>query len=445
MLDTRSYVTEQIRERDIHFIRFWFTDILGNLKSFAVNDSEIETAFEEGMGFDGSAIEGFASPQESDLIATPDASTFQILPWRPNDRGVARVFCSIRNADGTPFEGDPRYVLKRNLAKASDMGLTFNVGPELEFFYFKDDKGLEPLDQAGLFDLTSMDHASDLRRRTIFALEQMSIPVEYSHHEIAPSQQEIDLRYSDALSMADAVITHKLVVKQIALELGVYASFMPKPVAQWNGSSMHIHQSLTDEEDRNVFFDADDPDGYNLSSTAKHYVAGLLTYAPEFTLITNQYVNSYKRLAAGPTAPRYICWGHNNRTAMVRIPTYKLHKEASARVELRSPDPAANPYLTFSALLAAGLRGIEDKLELPPACDGIDVFALSDTERAQRGITQLPLSLEEALETFRESQLMRETLGDHIFENIIANKTRELEDYRCQVSSWELDRYLPTL
>ena len=446
MLNEQTYVIGQIKERDIHFIRFWFTDVLGNLKSFSVNDPEFEHAFEEGMGFDGSAIEGFGHLKKSDMVAFPEAETFQILPWRPKDKGVARVFCEIRRPDGSIFDGDPRYVLKRMVDKAADKGFLLNIGPKLEFFYFKDDKGTEPLDKAGFFDLTSMDHASDLRRSTIFTLEKMSIPVEYSHHEAAPSQQEIDLHYSDALSMADAVMTYKLVVKQIALEHGVYASFMPKPVAEWNGSSMHVHQSLVDLDGNFLFYDESDPDGYNLSKLAKHYIAGLLKYAPEYMLVTNQYVNSYKRLIQeGTTSPRYVCWGYDNRNALVRVPHYKPNKAEAMRAELRLPDPAANPYLAFSALLAAGLKGIEDELELPASCDDIDLVKASEEELRALGIEPLPRSLEEALERFRNSELMRETLGDTIFEVLIDNKEKEIDEYRRQVSQWELDKYLEVL
>lgn len=445
MLDNKDFVFKQIEERDVHFIRFWFTDILGNIKSMAVTDSEIEDAFEEGMGFDGSAIEGFTRSVESDMVVFPDASTFQTLPWRPNDNAVARMFCDIRMPDGTPFEGDPRYVLKRITHKAQEMGFTMNVGPELEYFYFKDDTTPTPLDNAGYFDLTSIDHATDLRRDTILTLERMSIPVEYSHHECSPSQQEIDLHFADALTMADAVMTYKMVVKEVALSHGVYATFMPKPVADWAGSSMHVHQSLFNDDDKNVFYDPDDPDGFNLSAIAKHYIAGLLKYAPEYTLITNQYANSYKRLIPGTEAPNYVSWGHNNRSALVRVPMYKPGKEMATRVELRSPDPAANPYLAFAVMLGAGLKGIEDELPLMPACDGVDVFALSPQDRAEAGYVQLPASLWSAVNNFEASDLMKEILGEHIHGQIIANKRREVSEYNRQISQWELDQYLSVL
>ncbi len=445
MLDNKNFVYKQIEERDVHFIRFWFSDILGNLKAFAVTDSEIMDAFEEGMGFDGSAIEGFTRTVESDMVAFPDAQTFQILPWRPKDNGVARMFCEIKMPDGTPFEGDPRYVLKQMTQKAKRMGYTLNVGPELEFFYFKDDTAPCPLDHAGYFDLTSIDHASDLRRDTVLTLEKMSIPVEYSHHEVSPSQQEVDLRFADALSMADAVITYKMVVKEVALQHGVYASFMPKPCADWNGSSMHVHQSLFDDDDRNVFYDPNDPDGFNLSKIAKYYIAGLLKYAPEYTLITNQYANSYKRLIPGTEAPNYICWGHNNRSALVRVPLYKPGKETATRIELRSPDPAANPYLAFAVMLGAGLKGIEEELPLMAPCDGIDVFAMTDAEREKAGYKPLPASLHTAVNSFESSALMKEILGEHIHEQIVLNKRTEVAAYNKQISQWELDEYLSVL
>ncbi|NTU88404.1 MAG: glutamine synthetase [Actinobacteria bacterium] len=441
----KDFVLKTVEERGIHFIRFWFTDVLGNLKSFAVTPGEIETAFTEGMGFDGSAIEGFSRVQESDMIAYPDASTFQTLPWRPEDNGVARMFCDIKNPDGTPFEGDPRFALRRMVQKADAMGYAMNVGPELEYFYFKDSAGTEVLDHGGYFDLTPLDNGTDLRRDTVLMLEKMGIPVEYSHHEAAPSQQEIDLRYADALSMADAVMTYRLVVKEVAFKYGVYASFMPKPIAGVSGSGMHVHQSLFDYDGNNVFFDADDPDGHNLSKIAKHYIAGLLKYAPEYAAVTNQYVNSYKRLVPGFEAPVYISWANRNRTTMVRVPMYKPGKDSATRIELRCADPAANPYLAFAVMLGAGLKGIEEELELCPPAEGLNIYAMSQPELDAHGIMTLPSNLGSAIEKFEQSELMKEILGDHIHKYFVENKRAEWKEYCTQVTKWELDRYLSVL
>lgn len=440
----KDYVLKTVRERNIHFIRMWFTDVLGQMKSFAITPSELETAFSEGMGFDGSSIEGFARALESDMIAVPDASTFQVLPWRPKDDGVARMFCNIYTPDQEPFDCDPRYVLRRTLTKAAKLGYTMNVGPELEYFYFKNHNTPEPIDYAGYFDLTADDTASDLRRDTILTLEQMGIPVEYSHHETAPSQQEIDLRYSDALSMADAVMTYRLVVKEIALKHGVYASFMPKPIPNIDGSGMHVHMSLFDENDENVFFDANDPLGFGLSKTAKHYIAGLLKYAPEMTLVTNQYVNSYKRLIPGFEAPVYVTWANRNRNALVRVPLYKPGKANSARFEYRSPDPACNPYLVFAALLGAGLRGIADELELEAPLTE-DISSMSEEEARAAGYRMLPGDLHDAIELFESSELMREILGEEMHGFIVENKRQEWRSYRSQVTQWEINRNFPIL
>lgn len=441
----QDFVLKTIKSRDVHFVRFWFCDVLGYMKSFAVIPSELENAFDEGMGFDASCIQGFSLTSESDMLAYPEASTFQILPWRPERNAVGRMFCTIKTPDGKPFDGDSREVLKRMVTKAAHLGYTMNVGPELEYFYFKDSQGLEVLDNGGYFDLTSLDMASDLRRDTILTLEKMGIPVEYSHHENAPSQQEIDLRFADALTMADNVMTYKLVVKETALKHGVYASFMPKPLSDVPGSGMHVHQSLFDEHGNNVFFDANDPDGYNLSATAKHYLAGLLTYVPEFCLITNPCVNSYKRLVPGGEAPVHITWARRNRSALVRVPGYKPHKAEACRLELRNPDPSANPYLVFAVLLAAGLKGIEDKLELPaPLEDGNLFKATRQTLRAQ-GIKTLPETLGEAVELFAQSELMKEVLGEHIHGFLVEKKRSEWNDYLRQVSTWELDHYLSVL
>ncbi len=436
----KDFVLKTVEERGVHFVRFWFTDVLGMLKSFAVTDTELENAFEEGMGFDGSSIDGFTRLEESDMIAIPNPESFAVLPWRPTEQGVGRMFCDIVKPDGEPFEGDPRYALRRMTDKAAELGFTMYVGPELEFFYFEDDQDTVVLDNGGYFDLTPLDIASDLRRETVLTLEKMGIPVEYSHHEVAPSQHEIDLRYSDATSMADAVMTYRLVVKEIALQNGVYATFMPKPIFGQNGSGMHVHQSLF-SKDGNAFFDANDPQGYNLSETAKHYIAGLLKYAPEFTAVTNPLVNSYKRLVPGYEAPVYIAWARRNRSALVRVPMYKPGKENATRLELRSPDPSANPYLAFAVMLGAGLKGIEEKLPLMPEATN-NIFHMSDDELDAAGINILPGTLGDAIDLFENSELMKEVLGEHIHSFYVANKRAEWDEYRMQVTEWELDKYL---
>lgn len=441
----KDFVLKTIESRDVHFVRFWFTDVLGRMKSFAIIPSELEDAFAEGMGFDACCIEGFATRTESDMLAFPDPETFQVLPWRPEKNAVARMFCSIKTPDGKPFEGDPRHVLERITHKAADMGYIFNVGPELEYFYFKDAHGTEPLDRGGYFDLTSLDYASDLRRDTVLTLEKMGIPVEYSHHERGPSQHEIDLRYTDALSMADAVMTYKLVVKEIAMKHGVYASFMPKPMPDAPGSCMHVHQSLTDLDGENVFFDANDPSGYNLSKIAKHYIAGILKYAPEFSLVTNQYVNSYKRLTDEEEAPTRIAWARNNRAAIVRIPGYRPSREGACRIELRSPDPAANPYLAFAVMLAAGLRGIEDELELQEPSEAASVIETPHGDQCSCGTGRLPEDLGEAVELFAQSDLMKEVLGEHIHGYLTEAKRAEWKEYQRIVTQWEIDRGLGVL
>ena len=440
--ESKEYVLKMAKENDVRFIRLWFTDILGVLKSFAIGIDELEGALEEGMGFDGSSIEGFARIDESDMVAKPDPDTFQILPWRPLEHNaVARMFCDIQKPGGEPFEGDPRYVLKRNLKKAADLGFTFYVGPELEFFYFKDSKSTETLDAGGYFDLTPMDAATDLRRNTVITLEKMGIGIEYSHHEVAPSQHEIDMRYTDALTMADNVMTYRLVVKQIAINQGVYATFMPKPVFGINGSGMHVHQSLF-KGDRNAFFD---PKGkYFLSKLARNYIAGLLKYAPEITSINNQWINSYKRLVPGYEAPVYLSWAKRNRSDLIRVPEYRPGKEKATRIELRSPDPACTPYLCFSVMLAAGLKGIEDGLE-PPEPVEENVYQMTEKERKSRGINTLPASLADAIALTEKSDLVRTALGEHVFNAFIENKKIEWNEYRIHVSKYELDRYLPML
>ncbi len=436
----KEFVIQRSRELGVKFIRLWFPDILGVLKSFAITVEELEGALEEGMGFDGSSIEGFARIDESDMVALPDPNTFTILPWRPREKGVARMFCDIYTPDGKPYEGDPRNVLKRNLERAAKQGYTFYVGPELEFFYLKGQDNPEPLDKAGYFDMTT-DTASDLRRETILILEEMGIGVEYSHHEVAYSQHEIDLHYTDALSMADNVMTHRHVVKQVAMNNGVYATFMPKPILGINGSGMHCHMSLFKGE-RNAFFDAQDP--YHLSSLAKGYVAGLLRHAPEITAVTSQWVNSYKRLVPGYEAPVYISWARRNRADLVRIPEYKPGREKATRVEYRAPDPACNPYLVFSVLLAAGLEGIEKKYPLPDPVEE-NVYEMSQKERDSRGIGTLPGSLFEAVKLAEDSPLVRRTLGEHVFTKFIENKKIEWDNYRIQVTDYEIKRYLPIL
>jgi len=438
----KEYVLKMAKEHDVKFIRMWFADILGMLKSFAITVEELEGALEDGMGFDGSSIEGFARIDESDMVALPDPDTFRLLPWRPKEHhAVARMFCDILMPGGEPFEGDPRFVLKRNLKRAADMGYTYYVGPELEYFYFKDSKSTEPLDMGGYFDMIPLDAATDLRRETVLALEELGIGVEYSHHEVAASQHEIDMRYTDALTMADSVMTYRLVVKQIALNHGVYATFMPKPVFGINGSGMHVHQSLFKDE-KNAFFDAKDP--YFLSKLAKSFVAGLLKHGPEITSVTSQWVNSYKRLVPGYEAPVYLSWARRNRSDLIRVPEYKPGKEKATRIEFRSPDPACNPYLTFSVMLAAGLEGIEKGYE-PPQPVEANVYEMTDEERRKRGIGTLPSSLWDAIQLTEKSELVRKALGDHVFEAFIKNKKIEWDQYRTQVTDYELKRYLPIL
>jgi glutamine synthetase len=433
-------VMELVRKHDVKFIRLWFTDIHGQLKSFAVPVDELEFAFNEGMGFDGSSIKGFARIDESDMIARPDPTTFVILPWRPKEKAVARMFCDIYEPDGSPYKGDPRYILKVNLEKAKKKGFAFYVGPELEYFYFKNDKSTETLDEGGYFDYP-LDAAEDLRRDTILALQTMGIQVEYSHHEVAHSQHEIDLRYEDALTMADIVVTHRIIVKEIAKKYNVYATFMPKPIYGQNGSGMHTHQSLF-KGNQNAFFDPKDQ--YFLSDAARKYIAGLLTHIKEFTLILNQWVNSYKRLVPGYEAPVYICWARRNRSTLVRVPLYKPGKEKATRLELRSPDPSCNPYLAFACMLNAGLKGIEKGYRLPEPIE-MDVYHLTEEERRKLNIDTLPGSLNRAIEYAEGSELLRETLGDHIFEQFITSKKVEWDEYRIRIHPYEIDRYLPIL
>ena len=438
----RQYVLRTVEERGVRLVRLWFTDVLGQLKSFAISPAELENAFEEGMHFDGSSIDGFSRVQESDVLAKPDPNTFELLPWSERDDTSARMFCDIENLDGTPFDGDPRQVLKRNLDRARDLGYSFYVAPEMEFFYFASGDATVPpvpLDTGSYFDLTTADVASDLRKRTIHTLEAMGIPVEYSFHEDSPSQHEIDLRYTDALSMADNVMTFRLVVREIAMEQGFYATFMPKPLTHVQGSGMHTHLSLF-EGDENAFHDAGDP--YLLSKTGRSFIAGLLRHAPEITAVTNQLVNSYKRLVVGTEAPAHVSWARNNRSALVRVPVTKANKSSSVRAEFRSPDPACNPYLAFSLMLAAGLKGVEEGYDLPPEATA-NVFALTPAERAAEGMEELPQSLAEALDVMESSELAVEALGEHIFEWFLRNKRREWAEYKAQVTPFELTRYLP--
>ncbi len=441
----RGEASEQVlrmsKEQGVKFVRLWFTDILGFLKSVAITVEELETALEEGIGFDGSSIEGFARIDESDMLAMPDPDTFCIIPWRPQEQSVARMFCDILMPGGGPFEGDPRYVLKRNLKRAADMGYTMYVGPELEFFYFKGSDSPQLLDRGGYFDITPVDAATDMRREAILAMEKMGIKVEVAHHEVAPSQHEIDLRYAEALTMADNVMTYRLAVKQVAQKFGYYATFMPKPIAAVNGNGMHVHQSLFNGK-RNAFFDKEDEN--NLSEVAKCYIAGLLKHAVEITAVTSQWVNSYKRLIPGYEAPVYVSWACRNRSDLIRIPQYKPGKEYATRLEYRSPDPACNPYLTFAVMLAAGLDGIENKYELPPPLEE-NAFRMTDEERRKRGIETLPGSLSEAIHHAERSELLRKALGDHVFHTFIENKKIEWDLYRTQVTDYEVERYLPVL
>jgi glutamine synthetase len=434
-------VRKIVKDMDISFVQFWFTDVLGVLKSFAITPSELEEGMTEGMGFDGSSIEGFARIEESDMIAKPDPTTFQLVPWRSGDRPVARMFCDVLHPDGTPYEADPRYVLKKLLKKIAEKGYTFYVGPEAEYFYFKDDKCTEVLDKGGYFDSRPVDMGSGLRRETIFALQDMGIQVEYSHHEVAPSQHEIDLRYQEALRMADNMMTYRLVVKEIARQNGVYATFMPKPIFGENGSGMHVHQSLF-LKDKNAFYDASDE--FNLSTIAKQYIAGLMRHAPEITAVCNQWVNSYKRLVPGYEAPVYVSWARRNRSAMIRVPMYKPGKENATRIEFRSPDPACNPYLAFAVMLGAGLKGIENKYELAAPVEE-DIFEMNPAERKAHGITDLPGTLYAALLATEKSEMVRDVLGDHVFNKFIENKRIEWDRYRTHVSQYELDKYLSTL
>lgn len=438
----KDQVLKAVTDQDVKFIRLWFTDIEGQLKSFAVTASEIETALENGMGFDGSSITGYQDIEESDMIAMPDPSTFQILPWRPQEQKVARMICDVLTPDRKPYDGDPRYVLRRALQRASDMGFDhYYVGPELEFFYFKNAEGTEIIDKGGYFDLTPLDVASDLRRDTVLACEEMGIKIEYSHHEVGPSQHEIDMRFDDALKMADDAMTYRLIVKEIAYQYGVYATFMPKPLFGENGSGMHTHQSLFKGSD-NAFFDGNDK--YFLSDTAKGYIAGLLKHASEISLVFAQWVNSYKRLVPGYEAPVYKAWSRRNRSALIRVPMYHPGQEKATRCEFRSPDPACNPYLTFAVMLQAGLEGIEKGYKLEDPME-MNLYDLSDAEREEMGVQTLPESLGEAIKDAEKSELLKKALGDHVFSRLMEVKKKEWDEYRVQLTPWEMDKYLSIL
>ena len=440
--EAKEYILKKAKEQDVKFIKLWFTDILGMLKSFDITVEELEGALEEGMGFDGSSIEGFARIDESDMVASPDPDTWRLLPWRPREHHAeARMFCDILMPGGQPFEGDPRYVLKKNLKKAADLGFTYYVGPELEYFYFKTNTVAEGLDKAGYFDLTPRDAAIDMRRETVLQLEEMGIGVEYSHHEVADSQHEIDMRYTDALTMADSVMTYRLVVKEVAFKHDTYATFMPKPVFGINGSGMHVHQSLFRGE-RNAFFEAKDP--YHLSKEARSFIAGLLAHAPEITAVCNQWINSYKRLVPGYEAPVYLSWARRNRSDLIRVPEYRPGREKATRIEFRSPDPACNPYLCFSVMLAAGLDGIEKGLKPPDPIEE-NVYEMTAEDRVKRGITTLPASLLEAVQLTEKSELVKKALGDHVFNSFIENKKKEWDEYRIHVTEYETKKYLPIL
>ena len=438
---TQKDVLKIVKDHDVSFIQIWFTDVLGMLKGFAITPSELEGALAEGMGFDGSSIEGFARIEESDMVAMPDPATFEFLPWRPKERPVARMFCDILEPDGSPYEGDPRYVFKRVLAKAAEQGYTSYMGPELEYFYFENDEAPKIIDKGGYFDTPPLDTGGTLRRETIFALQEMGIEVEYSHHEVAPSQHEIDLRYDEGLKMADKAATLRIAVKEVARQHGVYATFMPKPIFGENGSGMHTHQSLFKGK-VNAFYDASDQ--YHLSALAKSYIAGIMEHAREMALVTNQWVNSYKRLVPGYEAPVYVAWARRNRSTMVRVPMYKPGKELATRIEFRSPDPACNLYLAFAAMLAAGLKGVEGNYQLPEPIEE-DIYEMDEVARDHAGITSLPGSLFESIQEMEKSEFMRETLGDHIFNKLIHNKKIEWDRFRTHVSGYEIENYLPIL
>ncbi len=441
MTKTKEDILRMIDEAGVRYIRLCFTDILGQIKGMSITRSEIEQVMEEGQGFDGSSVEGFARIEESDLMAMPDPRTFRIIPWEIAGERVAMMFCDITYPDGTPYDGDPRWALKKNLQKLEDKGWTCFIGPELEYFYFENDNEPIAIDKAGYFDYGTVDRGTQVRKRTVNALEAIDIPVECSHHEVAHSQHEIDLKYQEALVMGDFAQIYKFIVKEIALEHGLYATFMPKPIYGQNGSGMHCHISIF-EGNKNLFFD--NKGEYNLSEFGRQFTAGVLKYIKEFTLITNQWVNSYKRLVPGYEAPVYISWGRRNRSSMIRVPMYRVGKEKATRIELRSPDPAANPYLTFTMLLAAGMKGVEDKLILEAPIED-NIFGMTEKEKEKLNIETLPDSLENAIHAFENSELAKETLGEHIHAKLIENKKMEWDEYRMHVSKFENDKYLGML
>jgi glutamine synthetase len=440
--EARREALKRLQDENVDFLLLWFTDIEGHLKSFAVTPSEVEEALNDGMGFDGSSITGFNAIEESDMVAIPDPSTFQLMPAREGEMKMARMICDIVTPDGNPYEGDPRYVLRRALERMRALGFeTFNVGPELEYFLFENDKGTETLDEGGYFAMTTLDAASGLRQETVHALESMGIPIEYVHHEVGPSQHEIDMRFAPALEMADHTVTYRLIVKEIAKKAGFHATFMPKPIFGENGSGMHTHQSLF-TDGRNAFFDGDDQ--WHLSAAGKAFIAGQLRHAREIAAIFAQWVNSYKRLVPGYEAPVYVAWSQRNRSALIRIPLYKPGSEQATRAEIRCPDPACNPYLTFATLLHAGLEGIEQGYELPEPME-TNLYHLTPEQRRERGIVSLPETLGEAIDALAESELARKALGPHIFDRYIELKRKEWDEYRVQLTGWELDRYLSVL
>ena len=440
--EARREVLKRVKDEGVQFVLLWFTDLEGHLKSFAITLAELEDALDDGMGFDGSSITGFNAIEESDMVAIPDPATFQLMPWEPGETKACRMICDVVTPDGQPYEGDPRYVLRRALDRMQDMGFdTFNVGPELEYFLFKDDKGTETLDEGGYFAMTTMDAAGELRQQTVRALESMGIPIEYVHHEVGPSQHEIDMCYAPALDMADFTLTYRLIVKEIAKKAGFHASFMPKPIFGENGSGMHTHQSLF-SDGRNAFFDPDDE--YHLSEAGKGFIAGQLRHAREISAVFAQWVNSYKRLVPGYEAPVYVAWSRRNRSALIRIPLYKPGNEQATRAEIRCPDPACNPYLTFATLLHAGLEGIEKGYDLAEPMER-NLYHLTAEDRRERGIISLPETLGEAINELAESELARKALGPHIFDRYVEIKRKEWDEYRVQLTSWEMERYLPVL
>jgi glutamine synthetase len=438
---TKEDVIKFVHDNNVSIINLWFCDILGRIKSFGIPPAQLEVAFDEGLGFDGSSVEGFARIYESDLVAKPLPDTFAVFPWMVDGRRTARMICDVMNPDKTPYQGDPRHLLKAALEKMAEQGYTFNVGPELEFFYFKSSDATEQLDPAGYFDLIPFDLGSEIREETVHALQDMGIPVEAAHHEVAPSQHEIDLKYADALAMADRTMTYKFLVKEVARRRGIYATFMPKPIFAQNGNGMHVHQSLFKNGDNEFFSSKGD---YNLSDVGAGFLSGILKHCSEIVAVTNQWVNSYKRLVPGYEAPIYVAWGQRNRSALVRVPMYKPGKARATRVEFRCPDPACNPYLAFAVMVAAGMEGVKEKYPLPDPVEE-DIYVMGERERQKRGIEVLPGSLYASLEVTEQSELVRKTLGEHVFTKFLENKYIEWDNYRVQVTEYEIDKYLPIL